>query len=71
MSAMIQIPVKVLDEKCSSCRCMDLQKQDLYAGADVVFTEYYCSNIHLCTYIRNRIVRNEEKKEEEEHANSD
>lgn len=62
--ATIQIPVKVLDEKCTTCKAMYLTKQELYADANTFFTEYTCSNLHLCTYIRNRIVRNENESEE-------
>lgn len=57
--ATIQIPVRVLDEKCAGCNCMRLTKSELYGGADLLVTEYSCENLHLCTYIRNRIVRNE------------
>ena len=60
--AIIQIPVSVLDEKCVTCKAMTLDKQDLYAGPEVVFTQYQCSNLHLCQYIRGRIVRNEQEE---------
>ena len=64
----IQIPAKVLDDKCATCKAIDLTKQEYYAGADVVLTEYTCSNLHLCQYIKNRIIRNEsEEKEDSEH----
>lgn len=58
----IQIPVSVLDEKCGTCKAMNLDKQDLYAGPDIVFTQYQCTNLHLCQYIRGRIVRNEQEE---------
>lgn len=60
----VQVPVKVLDEKCISCNCLSIGKQDLYYGADESVVQYYCDNLHMCTYIRNRIVRNEQNKEE-------
>lgn len=59
--ATIQIAVSVLDEKCGTCQAMHLEKQDLYAGPEVVLTQYQCSNLHLCQYIRGRIVRNEQE----------
>lgn len=66
--AMIQLPVRVLDEKCAGCTCLRLTKNELYGGMDIVATEFSCENLHLCTYIRNRIVRNEnsERKNKEE-----
>ena len=63
--AIIQLPVKTLDEHCAKCQCLDIVKQDLYGGADVVAVEFSCSNLHLCTFIRNRIVRNEKNTKEE------
>lgn len=66
MAVTIQIPVSVMDEKCVSCKAMSLDKQDLYAGADIVFTQYQCTNLHLCQYIRGRIVRSEQDNKEEE-----
>ena len=66
--ATIQLPVEVLDEKCVNCRAIDLDKVDLYYGLDSVVTQYQCKNLHLCQYIRNRIVRNEEIKEEKKNG---
>ena len=66
--ATIQIPVTVLDEKCATCKAMTLDKQDLYAGPDIVFTQYQCINLHLCQYIRGRIVRNEEAAKDDDHT---
>ena len=60
----IYIPVKVLDEKCTSCNGLSISKQDLYYGMDESVAQYYCDNLHMCTYIRNRIIRNEQPKEE-------
>lgn len=60
--ATIQIPVSVLDEKCATCKAITLDKQELYAGFDTVITQYQCSNLHLCQYIRGRIVRNEQEE---------
>lgn len=59
--AAIQLQVNVLDEHCVSCRCLDVTKQELYSYDDVCATEYSCSNLHMCRYIRNRIVRNDLK----------
>lgn len=66
MAVTIQIPVSVMDEKCVSCKAMNLDKQDLYAGPDIVFTQYQCTNLHLCQYIRGRIVRGEQDNKEDE-----
>ena len=66
--ALIQLPVKVLDEKCISCQAMDLDKLELYADPDTVITEYQCRNIHLCQYIKNRIIRNEKDKGVQENG---
>ena len=63
--ATIQLPVKVLDDKCINCKALDLTKNELYADIDKVLTEYSCSNLHLCMYIRNRIVRNEPENNKE------
>ncbi len=60
----INVPVKVLDEKCINCNCLSISKQDLYYGMDESVAQYYCDNLHMCTYIRNRIIRNEQPKEE-------
>lgn len=60
--ATIYIPVEVMDEGCSGCQCMELEKESLY-GMDQVATLYSCTKIHMCQYIRNRIVRNEAKAE--------
>ena len=62
--ATIQIPVTALDEKCISCNAMDLEKQDYYANMEKIATAYQCRNLHLCQYIRNRIVRNEGKTDD-------
>ena len=62
--AAIQITVNVLDEHCATCNCLNIEKHDLYGGIDIVSTEFSCTNLHMCRYIRNRIVRNEENKEE-------
>lgn len=60
---MIQLPIRVLDEKCcTGCQAMELEKTEYYANADTAFTEYYCKNLHLCQYIRNRIIRNIQDK---------
>ena len=70
--ATIQLPVKVLDEHCATCQCMSLQKEDLYVNMDTMVTQYFCENLHMCTFIRNRIVRNEEKKDlKEEKTNEE
>jgi hypothetical protein len=58
--ASINISVNVLDEKCKSCNCMDLKKEEYYADLNNVITEFACSHLHLCRYIKNRIVHNEE-----------
>lgn len=63
--ATIQIPVTALDEKCISCKAMDLEKQDYYADMEKVVTVYQCRNLHLCQYIRNRIIRSEGKTDEQ------
>lgn len=65
MAETIHIPVKALDEKCISCNCLDIEKNTLYGGCDIVMTEYSCSHFHLCTFIRNRIVRNEQAAQKE------
>ena len=58
--AIIQIPVKVMDPHCATCKALRIQKQELfYNSTDGSEIEYYCENIHQCIYIRNRIVRNE------------
>lgn len=62
--AEIKIPVTVLDERCITCQCLTLQKDDLYFGVDKMVTQFSCENLHMCQYIRNRIVRGEEKKNE-------
>lgn len=67
----IKIPVEVLDENCAGCQCMSLKKEDLYFDFDQKITQYSCENLHMCMYIRNRIVRSENKttkKDEEEQA---
>lgn len=66
--AEIKIPVEVLDANCAGCQCMSLKKDELYYDFDKKITQYSCENLHMCTYIRNRIVRNEDKatKETEE-----
>jgi len=61
--ATIQIPVNVLSPNCTTCQCMELDKNTLYAGDEAVSVSYSCRNIHLCQYIRNRIVREEKSKE--------
>lgn len=66
--ATIQFPIEVLDEKCMSCRAIDLEKTELYYGAESMITQYQCRNLHLCQYIRNRIVRNEDNKEEKKNG---
>lgn len=68
MAVTIQIPVSVMDEKCASCKAMSLDKEDLFAGPDIVFTQYRCSNIHLCQYIRGRIIRGEQENKEEDKS---
>lgn len=62
--AAIQIHVKVLDEKCATCQCLDISEQKCYSGDVAMFTEYYCANLHMCQFIRNRIVKNEKDTEE-------
>ncbi len=59
--AIIQIPVKVLDPHCATCRALSIQKQEFFydSSADAYEIEYSCENLHKCIYIRNRIVRNE------------
>lgn len=61
MSTIIQMPANVLDENCATCNALDLTKVDMYTGPDTVVTEFRCSNLHLCQYIRNRIVRKEKE----------
>jgi len=65
--ATIQISVTVLDEKCKSCQCMSLNKVDLYGGTEEepYARMYTCGNLHMCNYIRNRIVRGEAQQNEE------
>ena len=63
--ATVNIPVEVMDEKCAGCKCMDLDKTEYYSGFEQVSLMYSCRNIHMCQYIRNRIVRNEEKSEKD------
>ena len=69
--AVIMVPVEAMDERCAGCQCMDLDKETLYGGGDQAAVMYSCRNIHMCQYIRNRIVRKEEKavKESEESKN--
>lgn len=55
--AMIYIPVNVLDEKCADCQCMDLDQLKLYGGFEGLGVQYSCKNIHMCQYIRNRLIR--------------
>ena len=63
--ASIKLQVTVLDEHCASCRCLDISKQDLFYetldGNSGKLAEYSCANLHMCRFIRNRIVRNEQK----------
>lgn len=66
--ATIQLPVEVLDEKCINCKAIDLEKTEYYADMETIFTQYQCTNLHLCRYIRNRIVRNEDIKEEKKNG---
>ncbi len=61
--AVIQVPVNVLDENCATCQNMDLDKTTLFAMNQIVNVEYTCRNLHMCTFIRNRIVRNMKKEE--------
>ena len=63
--ATIQIPVQVLDENCAGCQSMSLDKTNYFADGYKVTSAYSCEHIHLCTYIRNRIVRKEGKATEE------
>lgn len=63
MSTVIQIPANVLDENCATCNALELAKVDMYTGPDTVITEFRCTNLHLCQYIRNRIVRKDKEKE--------
>ena len=69
--AVIMLPVETLDENCAGCQCMNLEKETLYGGGEMVAAQYSCINIHMCQYIRNRIVRKEEKagKDTEENKN--
>ena len=64
--AVVYIPVEAMDERCLGCQCMDLGKETLYAGCEQVAVTYSCRNIHMCQYIRNRILRKEEKAGKEE-----
>lgn len=64
----INIPVGVMDESCAGCKCMSLSKTNYYGDGEVLGTVYECDNIHMCIYIRNRIVRNEEKATKKEDA---
>lgn len=61
--AEIKIPVVVLDERCASCQCISLRKEDLYADFDKIITQFSCEHLHMCQYIKNRIVRGEAKEE--------
>ena len=65
--AVIQIPVETLDENCAGCQCMDLTKTELFADFQIVTAAYSCRNIHMCTYIRNRIIRNDDRIEKEKN----
>lgn len=70
--AVIQIPVKVMDPNCATCKALRIQKQELFynSNTDTYEIEYFCENIHQCIYIRNRIIRNEPEpfvKKGEEH----
>ena len=67
MSTVIQIPANVLDENCATCNALELAKVDMYTGPDTVITEFRCTNLHLCQYIRNRIVRKDKEKENAEN----
>lgn len=68
--AIINLPVEVMDENCAGCQCMDLDKTSYYAGDEQVGVYYSCTKIHMCQYIRNRIVRNDERmKNREENTN--
>ena len=61
--ATIQVPVEALDERCATCQCMSLKKVELYYGLDKMITQFTCENLHMCQYIKNRIVRGEQKEE--------
>ena len=67
--ATIQLPITVMDEKCAGCQCLNPEKKILYSGPDEEAVKYMCRNLHMCTYIKNRIVRGEEKKETKEDKN--
>ena len=59
--ATVMIPVQALDEHCANCQCMDLDKQEIFAGFDPgpISVQYSCRNMRMCQYIKNRIVHNE------------
>jgi len=57
--ASIQIPVRVLDDNCKTCQCLNLDYTEIFKDGSRMEKEYYCSNVHMCTFIKNRIVRNE------------
>ena len=65
----IQLPITVIDERCAGCQCLKPEKKILYSGPDDETVQYMCTHIHMCTYIKNRIVRSEEKKEIKEDKN--
>ena len=69
--AQIQVPVNVLDERCASCQCLELSKDALYADGENILNSYTCTNLHFCTFIRNRIVRNEKRNENGKDVISD
>lgn len=69
MAATINLPVKVLDEKCADCKAINLEKTDYYSDLDKIFICYQCTNLHLCQYIKNRIVRNEQAERMENALN--
>lgn len=61
--AIIQVSVNALDENCVNCNCMSLDKEILYAGCEKVAVQFSCEHVHMCTYIKNRIIRNENRNE--------
>ena len=59
--AVIMVPVEAMDENCKGCQCMQLEKEPIVGLLRNGEALYICKNIHMCQYIRNRIVRKEEK----------
>ena len=64
--AVVNIPVTVLDEKCKTCRNLEISKFDYVIDINNITTQFTCKNLNFCRFIKNRIIRTEEEEKNDQ-----